>query len=106
MTQKYYIKADDGEFVLVGTFFAGWPTPGIWVVEDGHSSCVYQFTDVHEKPTPTLVSYMQYKNELADYISSEWNRVPLSCANIAAIACEFFAIKAGGIKVATEIIEN
>jgi len=104
MTELY--KQVDGKFVSVGMEFTGFPVNGIWVVEDGHRNCIYQFKEpVPEMPSPALLSYMILQDELTQVIQARWKENALSVAGIANIACEFFAIKAGGLKVNGEIVE-
>ena len=107
MNDELYKKNGNGKFEPVGYEFTGFPANGIWVVADGRRNCIYPFKDAPEQPTPTLVSYMQYTDELQQLISKEWtDREKLSVRDIAEIACEFFAIKAGGIKIKNTIVEN
>lgn len=103
---EMYKKNDNGNYELVGQEFSGWPSNGIWIVEDGKNNCIYKFDNVSEKPTPSLVSYMQYADELQEVISNEWSSKSLSVHDIARISCKFFALKAGGMKVGEDIIEN
>ena len=101
-----YRKNEDGEFEMVGVEFTGFPANGIWVVEDGCNQCIYQFKEpVPTMPSPALISYMVLQEELTKEISKQWGEKPLSVANISKIACEFFAIKAGGMKLNGEILE-
>lgn len=104
--KELYRKTETGEFELVGYEFCGWPANGIWLVEDNKSSCIYPFNDVPDIPSPSLVSYMKCRNELEELISDKWKKQPLSVRDVAEIACEFFAIKAGAIKTKNEIIEG
>jgi hypothetical protein len=106
MNEEIYRKNEEGEFELVGREFNGFPSNGIWVVENGLNNCVYQFKNVSDIPTPSLVSYMQYQDELTKYINNVWDDKPLSMNDVATVACEFFALKAGGMKVNDTIIEN
>lgn len=107
MSDELYRKNAKGKFELVGYEFTGFPSNGIWVVEDGRRNCIYPFKDAPEQPTPSLVSYMRYSNELQQHISNAWtDRERLSVMDIAEIACEFFALKAGGMKIKDEIIEG
>lgn len=106
MSDTLYKKVGK-KYEPVGIEFSGWPANGVWVVEDGRTNCIYPFKGAPEQPTPTLVSYMQYSAELQQKISKEWtNRERLSVKDIAEIACEFFAIKTGGMKIGQEIIEG
>jgi hypothetical protein len=89
----------------VGFEFRGFPANGVWVVKDGSQNCIYQFNDVLQQPTPTLVSYMQYSEELMKKFVDEWDKRALNARDLAGIACEFFAMKAGGMKIGDEIIE-
>lgn len=101
-----YKRTNDGNYELVGYEFSGWPANGIWVVEDGKHNCIYPFNDVPEVPTPSLISYMKFKDELEQVLTDKWRKDLLSVRDIANIACEFFAIKAGAIKTKDEIIEG
>lgn len=103
---EFYVKNEKGEFELFAHEFAGWPANGIWLVEDGKYNCIRQIKDVPEMPTPSLISYLKFKSELEDVISKNWKSTPLSVSDISAIACEFFALKAGAIKIKDEIIEG
>ncbi len=106
MSDTLYKKVGK-KYEPVGIEFTGFPANGVWIVEDGRQSCNYPFKDTPEQPTPALVSYMQCRDELQQRISKEWtDRERLSVVDIAEIACEFFAIKAGAMKVAGEIIEG
>ena len=49
---------------------------------------------------------MQFSDELMKVIVTEWENRPLNAREIASIACEFFAIKSGAIKIDNELIEN
>jgi hypothetical protein len=106
MNKKYYEKDEDGNFVEAGYEFTGWPANGIWVVEEARQNCIYQFKGNPEQPTPALISYMRHQDELQELISKEWNDKALSVRDISKIACEFFAIKAGAMKINGEILEN
>lgn len=97
---------NDGKFIPVGYEFTGFPTNGVWVVEDGYNNCIWPFKDAPLIPTPSLISYMKYQTELQEYISSAWSDKQLSIRDIAALSCEFFALKAGGMKIKNTIIEN
>ncbi len=97
---------EDGVFVEMGYEFRGFPANGIWVVKDGSQNCIYEFKDAPKQPTPALVSYMQYSEELMKKISAEWENKALNTRDIAMLACEFFAMKAGAMKIQNEIIEN
>ena len=57
-------------------------------------------------PSPALVSYLVLQRELTEVISEKWTANSLSINDIAQIACEFFAIKAGGMVLNGEILEN
>lgn len=105
MSKKYYEQVGD-EFVEAGYEFTGWPANGIWVVADSKQNCIYQFEGVANQPSPTLISYLQYQDELTRLISSKWQDKALSVSDIASIACNFFAIKAGAMVVGDTIIEN
>lgn len=101
-----YRKNDDGEFELVGMEFTGFPANGVWVVEDGRRQCIYQFKEpVPAIPTPALLSYLVLQAELTTEIRKAWEADNLSTADIARIACEFFAVKAGGMKFEDGILE-
>lgn len=106
MNDALYRKLENGKFEPVGYEFAGFPANGIWVVEDGRRSCIYPFKGAVEQPTPSLISYMMHSQELQEKISKTWDTKPLSVRDIAEIACEFFALKAGAMKISGEIIEN
>lgn len=107
MSEKLYKKNSLGEFVEVGYEFSGWPSNGTWLVKDGRNNCIIPIKGVPEMPTPSLVSYMQYQDELTDYLMDLWNSgQSISLREIARLTSEFFAIKAGGIKLKDEIIEN
>ena len=101
-----YTKNDKGEFELVGVEFTGFPSNGVWIVEDGKQNCIYPFENTPEKPTPSLVSYMQYQDELQAFIWAKWKDKALSVNDVSRLSCEFFAIKSGGMKVLGEIIEG
>jgi|LakMenEpi03Aug12_release.lakeMendotaPanAssembly.Ray.scaffolds.fasta_scaffold1098002_2 hypothetical protein len=103
---EFFTKNVDGTFEPVGYEFTGWPANGIWLVEDSRQSLIYPYEGVEKKPTPSLISYLQYQNELQEHLTQQWKDKPLSIMDIAAISCEFFAIKAGAISVLGEIIEN
>lgn len=104
--KQFYELNADGEFVPAGYEFTGWPANGIWIVEQAKQNCIYQFQGDPIQPTPTLVSYMRYKDELMHAINHEWKNRALGARDIAEIACEFFAIKAGGMKIGDELLEN
>lgn len=106
MSKRFFEQDINGEFVPVGYEFTGWPSNGIWVVEDGKQNCIYQFNDVPEQPTPALVSYMRHQDDLIDTINKKWENSQLSVRDIAQIACEFFALRAGAMKIGDKIIEN
>lgn len=105
MSKRFYEKIGR-KYQEVGYEFTGWPANGIWVVEDGKRNCIYQFGDVPEKPTPSLASYMQFQDELMKTIVKEWDARALNARDISEIACKFFALKAGGMNIAGELIEN
>ena len=105
MSRVFYEKIGR-KYQEVGYEFSGWPANGIWVVEDGKRNCIYQFGDVPEKPTPSLASYMQFQDELMKTIVKEWDTRALNARDISEIACKFFALKAGGMDIAGELIEN
>jgi len=105
-TMELYIRNAEGNFEIAGYEFSGWPANGIWVVEDGKYNCIYPFKDVPEMPSPSLISYMKFKEELEEVLTDRWRKDLLSVRDIANIACEFFAIKAGAIKTKDEIIEG
>ena len=107
MTTEIFKKNIRGEFESIGETFTGFPSNGIWVVQDGRKSCIYPMNDVSEKPSPALASYMQFTEELSTLISKQWTeKGSLSINEISSIACEFFAIKTGGIKINETILEN
>ena len=107
MTTEIFKKNTQGGFESIGETFTGFPANGIWIVQDGRKNCIYPFMDVSEKPSPTLISYMQFTEELSNLISKQWTKKgSLSVNEISSIACEFFAIKAGGIKIDNSIVEN
>lgn len=106
MPKEFYQKVD-GEFQKVGYEFTGFPSNGIWLVKDGKQNCILPVEGISEMPNPTLVSYLQFKEELQDHIVKALkDKETLSIADMSKIACEFFAIKAGGMKAGNEIIEN
>lgn len=94
------------DFVEAGYEFTGFPSNGVWLVKDGSQNCIIPIEGIPEMPTPTLVSYMQYSGELMKCISNEWDNRALNTRDIAIIACEFFALKAGAIKLSDELIEG
>lgn len=94
------------DFVEAGYEFTGFPSNGTWFVEDGKQNCIIPMGDKPTKPSPSLVSYMILQDELQKTISKAWDDKALSVRDISIIACEFFAIKAGGMKIGDEIIEN
>lgn len=104
MPKLYKLESDT--FVEVGYEFTGFPSNGMWFVEDGKQNCIIPMGDKPTKPTPTLVSYMILQDELQKTISKAWEDKALSVRDISYIACEFFAMKAGAIKIKDEIIEN
>ena len=102
-----YRKKDNGRYEKVGHEFTGFPANGIWVVEDGKQSCIRQFKEpVPAMPTPALLSYLILQEELTKEIGDKWAKTPLSKSDIAKIACEFFALKAGGMKFKDGILEH
>lgn len=105
MPKKYYEKIGN-RYQEVGYEFTGWPTNGIWVVEEARQNCIYQFKGAPEQPTPALVSYMRHQDELIDVINDAWKDKALSVRDISELACKFFALKAGALQIGEEIIEN
>jgi len=101
-----YKKNDNEEYEIVGMSFTGWPSNGIWLVKDGKQNCIIPIKGIPSMPSPTLVSYMQYQDELSEHIHKKWNEKGMSVYEFSKIACEFFAIKAGGMKVLNNIIEG
>jgi len=99
-------KKENGKFVQVGYEFTGFPSNGTWFVEDGKQNCIIPMGDNPKIPDPILVSYMVFQDELQALISKQWENKGLSVRDISIIACEFFAVKAGGMKFIDEIIEN
>lgn len=106
MPKQYYEKNAAGEFVEVGYEFTGFPSNGTWLVVDGKQNCIIPIEGIPEIPSPSLVSYIQYQDELQSHISKQWADRTLSVLDISKIACEFFAVKAGGMIVKDEIIES
>ena len=106
MPKQYYEKDARGNFVEVGYEFTGFPSNGVWFVEDGKNNCIVSLGDRPTIPNKTLISYMVFQDELQEHITKTWSDRALSQRDLAIIACEFFAKKAGGMEVAGEIIEN
>ncbi len=102
---EFYKKNPIGEFELAGHEFTGFPSNGIWLVEDGKQNCIIPVDSIPEMPSPTLISYMQFQDELQNKITEIWKDKALSQRDLAIIACEFFAQKAGGMKINNELIE-
>jgi len=100
----FYIQEHDGSFIEAGYKFKGFPSNGIWIVEDGSRNCIRPMKGVPKMPSPALISYLQYEQELSEYIQKNKGE-SLSISSISKLACEFFALKAGGMKVLDEIIE-
>jgi len=106
MSKKLYERKSDGTFEEIGVEFTGFPSNGLWLVEDGKQNCIIPMGKKTLKPDKVLLSYMVFQDELQDYISTAWSDTSLSVRDISKIACEFFALKAGGMKIGEEIIEN
>jgi len=106
MSKKLYEQKPDGTFEEIGMEFTGFPSNGLWLVEDGKHNCIIPMGEKVSKPDKVLVSYMVLQDELQDHISTAWVDTALSVRDISKIACEFFALKAGGMKIGEEIIEN
>jgi hypothetical protein len=104
--KEFYTQNEDGTFSKAGYEFTGFPANGIWLVKDGSQNCIYPVKGVPETPTPTLISYMQFQDELQKHISEKWENKALSVRDISEIACEFFAVKAGAMKIGETLIEN
>jgi hypothetical protein len=106
MSKQLFKQNEDGNFIPVGYEFTGWPANGVWLVEDGKQSCIYEMGPKPSKPSPSLVSYMVLQEDLQKEISKKWEEKALSVRDISMLACEFFALRAGGMKLGEEIIEN
>ena len=99
-------KKENNEFIPIGMEFTGFPSNGLWLVEDGKQNCLIPMGDKPTRPEPALLSYMTFVDELSEKIAIEWDLKPLSVDDISKIACEFFALKAGGMKIGDEILEH
>ena len=106
MSNQFYQLNKDGNYVAVGYEFTGFPSNGLWLVEDGKQNCIIQMGEKPSKPNPSLISYMIYQDELQQYITKKWEDKSLSVRDISQMACEFFALKAGAMKIKDEIIEH
>ncbi len=103
--QKFYTKIGK-KYVEVGYEFTGFPSNGTWLVKDGKQNCIIPVEGIPEMPSPSLVSYLQFREELQETISKALHENALSANDLSKIACDFFAIKAGGLICGNEIIEN
>lgn len=74
MTTEIFKKNTQGGFESIDATFTGFPANGIWIVQDGRKNCIYPFMDVSEKPSPTLISHMQFTEELSNLISKQWTK--------------------------------
>lgn len=93
MSNQMYRKVND-EFEEVGYEFTGFPSNGLWLVEDGKQNCLIPMGDIPKFPDPILTNYSTFQDELQKLITGTWEDKPLSVVDISKIACEFFAQKA------------
>jgi len=105
MSRQFYQINECGNYEPVGYEFTGFPSNGLWLVEDGRQNCIIPMGEKPMKPSPALASYMALQDELQKHITEKWEDKALSTRDIAAIACEFFALRAGAMKIKDEIIE-
>jgi len=87
-------KKENGKFVKVGYEFTGFPSNGLWMVEDGKQNCLIPMGEIPKFPESNLIEFLPFKDELTSLISSKWDDKALSVSDIASIACTFFAEKA------------
>lgn len=106
MGNKFYQLNAAGEYELVGCEFTGFPSNGLWFVEDGKQNCIHPMGEKPLRPSPALASYMVLQDELQQELTKVWKDKTLSVSDISKIACEFFALRAGAIQIGDEIIEN
>ena len=101
--QKFYTK-DGDKFIEAGYEFTGFPSNGVWLVEDGKQNCIVSMGDKPKYPSKEYINYMIFQDELQETISKAWDGRALSVRDISKIACDFFAEKAG-VKNAEDIFE-
>jgi len=91
--QKLYKETVDG-FEPVGMEFTGFPSNGLWLVEDGKQNCIIPMGEKTEFPDLILIDYLCFQEELMHKMQEEWNNKALSVSDISKLACNFFAKKA------------
>ena len=90
---EYYQKVN-GAFVPVGYEFTGFPSNGLWLVENGKQNCLIPMGDKPEFPDLVKMEYLMLREELTQHLTTNWEEKALSTVDIATIACNFFAEKA------------
>lgn len=82
----------DGKYHYMGHEWTGFPSDGIWLVQDGKSnmSCLI---GLKEKVSVHALPFRMHKNELANLIQKEWANKSMSINDVAKLCCDFFAEK-------------
>jgi hypothetical protein len=80
------------KYVEAGVEFGGFPSDGIWLVQDGRHSMTCLIGAKEQVPVLAL-NYRQYVNDLCSLIQSA-RKEPISLFDEMTIICDFFAEKA------------
>lgn len=81
------------KYIEVGHEFTGFPSDGIWLVQDGRNSRTLIIGAKEQVPVFAL-NYRQYVNDLCKLIQSSRKEKPRSLFDEMMLICDFFAGKA------------
>lgn len=88
-------KKEGRKYVPVGWEFTGWPSNGIWIVEDSKQSLMRKVKDVQATPDVLLVDYLTHQDALLthflDLIDKSPEKKGVSIRDLAEEACVYFA---------------
>lgn len=85
-------KKEKDEYIYIGREWSGFPSNGVWLVEDGSQNLVEKLKDVPKMPK-MLPNLSKFRNECAVYIVDNINGKSYSLNDCAVLASEFYAEK-------------
>jgi hypothetical protein len=82
----------NGKYLYLGHQWSGFPSDGIWLVQDGRSnmSCLI---GAKEKVPIHALPFRVWESELCKTMYDVWKHKSASLQEMARIACDFFAEK-------------
>lgn len=81
------------KYVEAGVEFGGFPSDGIWLVQDGRNSRTLIIGAKESVPIFAL-NYRQYVNDLCELMIAAHKEKPMSLFDEMILICDFFAEKA------------